>query len=241
MSKGAHSNPFFAALGAAAAPPMAPPPATSDNVFFQQLSVQRGEGGSKPVATATIPGKPLSYAAAVKGKPVRSAISLPAATETQLPMMSPVKSSSVPSSSTSPTSPSSTSLHLKGVPAQFNNESFLYDHFSQFGTVDSIKCYPEKRFAHVRFLTRVSVPFLSLKSCDCHMLQDEAASAKKHGQSLSKDTPPITIFWHSGKSPRTPPGDSMRPSVFNRLGTKGVDPRQHDPPITAGMKRRVRY
>lgn len=49
-----------------------------------------------------------------------------------------------------------TALHLKAVPPHFNNEAFLKNHFSPFGSVTSIKCNAEKMYATVSFTTHVS-------------------------------------------------------------------------------------
>lgn len=51
-------------------------------------------------------------------------------------------------------STSSTTLHLKGVPAQLNSAAFLSQHFGRFGQV-RVKCYATKMCATVAFKTRV--------------------------------------------------------------------------------------
>ncbi len=48
-------------------------------------------------------------------------------------------------------------LHLKGVPDDLNNHPFLQNHFSTFGPVESIECFPQKRWAKVTFKRRVGV------------------------------------------------------------------------------------
>ncbi len=48
------------------------------------------------------------------------------------------------------------SLHLKGVPDDLNNHPFLVSHFSKFGHVESVECFPQKRWAKVTFKKRVS-------------------------------------------------------------------------------------
>ena len=49
----------------------------------------------------------------------------------------------------------STSLHVKGLPQEINNEAVLMSHFSKFGTV-SVKCNTAKLYATVSFKTHVS-------------------------------------------------------------------------------------
>lgn len=51
---------------------------------------------------------------------------------------------------------SSTALHLKALPADFNNEAFLMNHFSKFGHPVAIKCNTAKMYATVSFKTHVS-------------------------------------------------------------------------------------
>lgn len=50
-----------------------------------------------------------------------------------------------------------TVLHLKGVHLQLNKESFLHEHFSKFGKVESVKCNIKKMCATVAFKTQVGV------------------------------------------------------------------------------------
>lgn len=87
-------------------------------------------------------------------------------------------------------------------------------------------------------------------------MQEAAILAKRQGRSLTANTPPLTIFWHSqsteqSKRPQrspspheslsqNPTGHQSEPvkskgSVFSRLGAV------KEPRITAGMKRRVSY
>lgn len=87
-------------------------------------------------------------------------------------------------------------------------------------------------------------------------MQEAAILAKRQGRSLTANTPPVTIFWHSqsterSKQPqRSPPAleslsqnptghqsEPVKPkgSVFSRLGAV------KEPRITAGMKRKVSY
>ena len=49
-----------------------------------------------------------------------------------------------------------TVLHVKGIPDELNNSSVLRKHFSQFGHVKLLKCFPSKKFATVEYSTRVS-------------------------------------------------------------------------------------
>lgn len=51
---------------------------------------------------------------------------------------------------------SSTALHLKALPDQFNDEALLMNHFSKFGHVTRIKCNTAKMYATVTFKTHVS-------------------------------------------------------------------------------------
>ena len=61
--------------------------------------------------------------------------------------------------------------------------------------------------------------------------------AKRHGRSLSSDTPPIAIFWYADKP--KPNNSGNQTSVFSRLDTNVVDPDSRDPRFVAGVKRKV--
>lgn len=49
-----------------------------------------------------------------------------------------------------------TTLHVKGIPGELNQSDILRNHFSKFGHVKLLKCFPAKMFATVEFSTRVS-------------------------------------------------------------------------------------
>ena len=48
-------------------------------------------------------------------------------------------------------------LHVKGIPDELNTNAVLRKHFTQFGEVKLLKCFPSKKYATVEFATRVSV------------------------------------------------------------------------------------
>ena len=50
-----------------------------------------------------------------------------------------------------------TTLHVKGLPVELNTAGILRGHFSAFGEVTNLQCFPEKKFATVEFRTNVSV------------------------------------------------------------------------------------
>ena len=50
-------------------------------------------------------------------------------------------------------------LHLKRVPEQLNNETFLMNHFAQFGRVTNVRCNTAKLCSTVFFETQVSRSF----------------------------------------------------------------------------------
>ena len=50
---------------------------------------------------------------------------------------------------------SNTTLHVKGVPTELNNEAFMEKHFSMFGPLKAIECNPQKRYATVTFQDKV--------------------------------------------------------------------------------------
>ena len=165
-------NPFLAALPSSSSVPADEP---EDNVFFKQLKYQ--QEFKEPITMETNRSmtkprtQPLSYAAVVKGKhpPTTSQNQsdyfnpfLAAVTRASAPPTDQVKNvakliSQDPRLAAEPLpSESNCSLHIKGVPDNLNNETFLHEHFSRFGPVLSINCHPEKRFADVHFKTRVS-------------------------------------------------------------------------------------
>lgn len=47
--------------------------------------------------------------------------------------------------------PNCTSIHIKGIPSEYNNQSFLSDHFSKFGQVIGVHCNPAKLCATVTY------------------------------------------------------------------------------------------
>ena len=53
--------------------------------------------------------------------------------------------------------PDNTALHVKGIPDELNNQPFLGKHFSRFGKVTKLNCYPNKRFATVVYALKVSM------------------------------------------------------------------------------------
>ena len=54
-------------------------------------------------------------------------------------------------------SASNTALHLKNVPDELNNKTFLSAHLGKFGKIKALKCFPEKRYATVEYYLRVCV------------------------------------------------------------------------------------
>ena len=50
-----------------------------------------------------------------------------------------------------------TTLHVKGLPVELNTPGVLRSHFSAFGEVANLQCFPEKRFATVEFRTNVRI------------------------------------------------------------------------------------
>ena len=94
---------------------------------------------------------PPSYTAIVKNKPRldMSTVPFPVLSDPRIKSHDPrVTAQAIPSSSNS-------SLHLKGIPDELNNEQFLTNHFSRFGSVVSVLCNTNKKFAHVHFQSRV--------------------------------------------------------------------------------------
>ena len=54
------------------------------------------------------------------------------------------------------------SLHLKGVPDECNNESYLTDHYNKYGQqVESVSCNPNKKCANIHFKTKVIIIIIS--------------------------------------------------------------------------------
>ena len=51
--------------------------------------------------------------------------------------------------------PDNTALHVKGIPDELNNQPFLGKHFSRFGKVSKLNCYPKKRCATVVYAIKV--------------------------------------------------------------------------------------
>ena len=111
---------------------------------------------SSPVATKNpfltgVNKSPPSYAAIVKNKPRldMSTAPFPVLSDPRIKSHDPrVTAQAIPSSSNS-------SLHLKGIPDELNNEQFLTNHFNRFGSVVSVLCNTNKKFAHVHFQSRV--------------------------------------------------------------------------------------
>lgn len=52
---------------------------------------------------------------------------------------------------------SCTTLHVKGLPVDLNTPGVLRGHFSAFGNITDLQCFPERRYATVEFSTNVSV------------------------------------------------------------------------------------
>lgn len=53
--------------------------------------------------------------------------------------------------------PVNMTLHVKGVPAELNNEAFMEKHFSRFGALKGIECNPQKRYATITFQNKVKI------------------------------------------------------------------------------------
>ena len=59
------------------------------------------------------------------------------------------------------TLPSNTTLHVKGVPDELNNDAFMEKHFSRFGPLKSVVCHPQKKYATVSFQNKVKQAWYS--------------------------------------------------------------------------------
>lgn len=156
-------NPFLAALKTANPPPAA----SSNNVFLQQAASivtrqqedDEEEDDDEPVDEVTmLTSRPLSYAGAVKSNVPRPGVN---------PFLA----------AQSGSTPSSQSLHLKGVPDHLNNKQFLWQHFEKFGPLNDVNCHPEKKYADIHFKTQVNdhfslslSPFPSLSPSTCTLI-----------------------------------------------------------------------
>ena len=110
----------------------------------------------------------------------------------------------------------STTLHLKALPAQLNEETWLLQHFSKFGKVSDIKCDRNKMYATVAFethvsLTKISMLYVPASKTFCAItylscLQEDAAKAKRHGKWFTPGIE-VKIFWFddSKRQLRAPP------------------------------------
>jgi hypothetical protein len=165
---------------------------TSSNPFLAALKAKNSQMSEKPTSTTNrfsqaTPdyNRPvMSYAAAVRGDP-------------------PLEFKEAKPSSIAERPPnSSTSLHVKRIPNEYNNEDFLYNHFNAFGPVESIECNPHKLFADVHFADKES-----------------AVKAKRDGRYLS-DGVAVEIYWYSA-----PPKGIVRSPRFVGNQQQLVDPR----------------
>ena len=53
--------------------------------------------------------------------------------------------------------PLNTTLHVKGVPDELNNQAFVEKHFSRFGPLKAVECHPQKKYATVTFRNKVHI------------------------------------------------------------------------------------
>lgn len=129
--------------------PTSGPPKTAD---------PRTTAPGPPVLTASQlppppPPNPTAQLAAASFNPFLA--SQTASQKTTAAPLSQVPVSQVPQKS--PTaSATSTTLHLKGVPAEMNSDVLLREHFGRFGRVVTVKCNPAKMCASISFQTHVS-------------------------------------------------------------------------------------
>lgn len=89
------------------------------------------------------------------------------------------------------------------VPAELNNRQVLSQHFSQFGRIEHISCDHKRSFATIYFSNHHS-----------------AALAKKRGTTISKQFPPVQIFWCAKKWPSGDKSRNKETDSSNREATK---------------------
>uniref|UniRef100_A0A224YS23 Germinal-center associated nuclear protein n=1 Tax=Rhipicephalus zambeziensis TaxID=60191 RepID=A0A224YS23_9ACAR len=103
------------------------------------------------------------------------------------------------------------------VPAELNNRQVLSQHFSQFGRLEHVSCDLKRKFATIYF-------------SDHH----SAALAKKRGTTISKQFPPVQIFWCAKKWPSggTPQNtaSSTREAPKPRVAKRSASRRGHSQP-----------
>ena len=63
-----------------------------------------------------------------------------------------------------------TVLHVKGIPDEMNNSAVLRKHFSQYGHVKLLKCFPAKKFATVEYSNRVSYRTVAIVLFSLHFI-----------------------------------------------------------------------
>lgn len=80
-----------------------------------------------------------------------------------------------------------TTLLCNHVPAELNDREVLLEHFAQFGRVERITCNLKRKCATIHFTDHHS-----------------AELAKKRGTTISKQFPPVEIFWCSKRRPSGP-------------------------------------
>ncbi|CAL1527063.1 unnamed protein product [Lymnaea stagnalis] len=83
---------------------------------------------------------------------------------------------------------SKTIIVVKEIPAHLNKQTTLRNHFSQFGNILRLHILANKRSANITFETH-----------------EQAQNAKNEGKHLSKNGPPLSIFWRAAsvKSPES--------------------------------------
>lgn len=97
------------------------------------------------------------------------------------------------------------------MPAELNNREVLSQHFSQFGRLEHVSCDLKRKFATIYF-------------SDHH----SAALAKKRGTTISKQFPPVQIFWCAKKWPSggtsqntaSPTTEAPKPRVSKRSASR---------------------
>ncbi|XP_037518632.1 germinal-center associated nuclear protein isoform X2 [Rhipicephalus sanguineus] len=103
------------------------------------------------------------------------------------------------------------------VPAELNNRQVLSQHFSQFGRLEHVTCDLKRKFATIYF-------------SDHH----SAALAKKRGTTISKQFPPVQIFWCAKKWPSGGTSESTasstREAPKQRVSKRSASRRGHSQP-----------
>lgn len=109
------------------------------------LNAQGGPSQAPPIAPPPLPPSQLpSYDQATLSSTYRPAMQMPAV------------AMGLPQSGAGAL-PLNTTLHVKGVPDELNNQAFMEKHFSRFGPLKAVECHPQKKYATVTFRNKVRV------------------------------------------------------------------------------------